>query len=163
MHVLIVDDSRSMRMILRKQLVEAGFQVTEAGDGQEALRCLREQGAHFDLALFDWNMPVMSGIELLGQVRADPTLCVLPVLMVTSETELDYVARALELGANEYLMKPFTPEALKEKLELIGLDDQEALRQERRLAPRAVQFGHEHADLETRDQHRCRHQSPGPK
>ena len=121
MHVLIVDDSRAMRMILKKQLAEAGFSVTEAGDGQEALACLRKQGAHFDLALFDWNMPVMSGIELLGQVRADPALCILPVLMVTSETELGFVSRALEIGANEYLMKPFTPEALKEKLEIIGL------------------------------------------
>jgi two-component system chemotaxis response regulator CheY len=117
--VLIVDDSRSMRMILKKQLVEAGFEVTEAENGQEALDALRKQGAHFDFALFDWNMPVMSGIELLGHVRADPALCVLPVLMVTSETELDYVSRALEIGANEYLMKPFTPEALKEKLDMI--------------------------------------------
>lgn len=121
MHALIVDDSRSMRMILKKQLVEAGFDVTEAGNGQEALDCLRKQGARFDFALFDWNMPVMSGIELLGHVRADPALCVLPVVMVTSETELAYVSHALEIGANEYLMKPFTPEALKEKLDLIGI------------------------------------------
>ncbi len=122
MQVLIVDDSRSMRMILRKQLTEVGYSVTEAGNGQEALECLRKQGAHFDFALFDWNMPVMSGIELLGHVRADPALCVLPVVMVTSETELEYVSRALEIGANEYLMKPFTPEALKEKLDLIGIE-----------------------------------------
>lgn len=121
MHVLIVDDSRSMRMILKKQLTEAGFSVTEAANGQEALDCLRKQDVRFDVALFDWNMPVMSGIELLGHVRADPTLCVLPVVMVTSETQLDYVSRALEIGANEYLMKPFTPEALKEKLDMIGI------------------------------------------
>lgn len=121
MQVLIVDDSRSMRMILKKQLMEAGYSVTEASNGQEALDCLRREGVHFDFALFDWNMPVMSGIELLGHVRADPALCVLPVVMVTSETELDYVARALEYGANEYLMKPFTPEALKEKLDMIGI------------------------------------------
>jgi len=121
MKALVVDDSRAMRMILRKQLSAQGFQVVEASQGQEALACLREHGATFQIALIDWNMPVMSGLELIKAIRADRELSPLPVLMVTSELEMSSVAQALAAGATEYLMKPFTPEGLNEKLGLMGV------------------------------------------
>ena len=92
----------------------------EAGDGDQGLQRLRE-GALPDLAVVDWNMPVMNGIEFVSAVRRLPALDALRVLMVTSETEVERVAGALHAGANEYLMKPFTAEALAEKLALLGL------------------------------------------
>ena len=120
MRALVVDDSRAMRLVLKKQLTHLGFDIVEAAHGGEALERLRARDTSVNVALVDWNMPVMSGLELVKAIRSDPELAWLPVLMVTSESELEAVAVALEAGANEYLMKPFTEEGLRDKLELIG-------------------------------------------
>jgi two-component system, chemotaxis family, chemotaxis protein CheY len=118
---LIVDDSRAVRMILTRNLRELGYQTSEAGDGVEALRLLTADPAGFSLALVDWNMPEMNGMELLRAVRADASLARLTVIMVTTETEIEHMAAALEAGANEYVMKPFTREILLDKLQLASL------------------------------------------
>ncbi|HAX42543.1 MAG TPA: response regulator [Bryobacteraceae bacterium] len=118
---LIVDDSRAVRMILARNLRELGYETGEAGDGVEALRLLTADPGGFSLALVDWNMPEMNGMELLRAVRADARLAALTVLMVTTETEIEHMAAALDAGANEYVMKPFTREILFDKLQLAGL------------------------------------------
>jgi len=119
MRALIVDDSRFVRGYLRGLLEEKGIECEEAGDGQAGIDRLND-GLCFDLALVDWNMPVMDGLEMLKQMRAlgfDST----KVLMVTTEAENDFILRALDAGADEYLMKPFDDEALSEKLAMLGL------------------------------------------
>lgn len=120
MRTLVIDDSRATRAILRKMLTELGSEVLEAGDGQEALRLL-EATADVDLALVDWNMPVMNGLEFVRAVRADARFDRTRLMMVTTETEMTQVAAALEAGANEYVMKPFTRDIIVEKLAVIGL------------------------------------------
>ena len=120
MHVLVVDDSRAMRSILRSFLQEAGFEVSEACDGHEALERLKENG-EFELVLIDWNMPPLDGYELLKTVRADHAYDGTRLVMVTTETEMEQVTLALEAGANEYIMKPFTKQTLLEKLALLGI------------------------------------------
>ncbi len=119
MRALIVDDSRFVRDFLRGLLEEKGIECDEAPDGRAALEHLHS-GMQFDLALVDWNMPIMNGLETLLQLRADG-YSDLKVMMVTTEAENDYILRALEAGADEYLMKPFDDEALQEKLALLGL------------------------------------------
>jgi two-component system chemotaxis response regulator CheY len=118
---MVVDDSRAIRMILRKVLTEMGFDVCEAGNGREALQIIEGNKAGVTLVLVDWNMPEMNGFELLKQLRQDPLLTSLKIVMVTTEAELDHMASALAAGANEYVMKPFTKEILKEKLAMIGI------------------------------------------
>jgi two-component system chemotaxis response regulator CheY len=118
---LVVDDSRTIRIIIRRILIELGYEVCEAANGQEALAVLEAEKAIVDLILADWNMPVMNGLELLKQVRQDPELSSVKVLMVTTETEMGHMKSALEAGADEYVMKPFTKEILLEKLELVGI------------------------------------------
>src|ERR1700744_1537615 len=119
MRALIVDDSRSMRMILGKALKEAGFQISEAADGREALDRLN-RGDDPDLVLVDWNMPVMNGYELVCAVRANPLLSNVRLMMVTTESSMGQLRQAMDAGADEYLMKPFTKEQLVEKLTLLG-------------------------------------------
>jgi two-component system chemotaxis response regulator CheY len=119
MRALIVDDSRFVRGYLRVMLEERGIACDEAADGRAGLELLRGD-ASYDLALVDWNMPVMNGLEMLRQLRAEG-LNDLKVMMVTTEAENDYIVRALEAGADEYLMKPFDDEALNEKLAMLGL------------------------------------------
>jgi two-component system, chemotaxis family, chemotaxis protein CheY len=117
---LIVDDSRVMRSILKKFLASEGFHtLVEAGDGAEALARLKEVGM-VDLALVDWNMPKMNGLDFVLAVRKDHAFDGLRVMMVTTEAEASQMARALEAGANEYVMKPFTTEILRDKLEMLG-------------------------------------------
>ena len=118
---LVVDDSKTIRIILGRILKELGYEVCEAGNGKEALKVMESQKAAVNLVLADWNMPEMNGLELLKQLRQDPDLASLKVIMVTTETELDHMVSALEAGANEYVMKPFTKDILKEKLELVGI------------------------------------------
>jgi two-component system, chemotaxis family, chemotaxis protein CheY len=118
MRVLVVDDSRAMRMILRTTLKEWGHDVTEAGDGQEALDKLRANGP-FHLALVDWNMPVVNGYEFVQKVRQDQGNDAMKMVMVTTEVETSQMSKALEAAANEYVMKPFTRDALKEKIEMV--------------------------------------------
>ncbi len=109
-----------MRMILARALKGAGFSVTEAAHGREALHRLF-QGEEVDLVLVDWNMPVMNGYDFVCAVRANPLLGGIRLMMVTTESSLDQVQKALAAGANEYLMKPFSPEMLMEKVALLGL------------------------------------------
>jgi two-component system chemotaxis response regulator CheY len=119
--VLVVDDSKTIRMVLRKILRELGYEVCEAADGKEALKVMEAEKSTVKLVLADWNMPVMNGMDLLKQLRRDPELSSLIVIMVTTETEVMNMVAALEAGANEYVMKPFTKEILKDKLELVGI------------------------------------------
>ncbi|HEY3742183.1 MAG TPA: response regulator [Bryobacteraceae bacterium] len=117
---LVVDDSRAIRMILGRTLRELGYEVGEAGDGKEALEMLEKDAAQYRLVLVDWNMPVMNGLELLESLRAREKFSSLLIVMVTTETELGHMALALEAGANEYVMKPFTKDILVSKLEMVG-------------------------------------------
>lgn len=119
MQALVVDDSSTMRKILKSILAGAGFEVQEARGGPEALECLKQYRA--EVALFDWNMPEMTGIELLGKVRADESYDSMKIMMVTTEAELCEVERALREGANEYVMKPFTADSILDKLRILGL------------------------------------------
>ncbi len=121
MRALVIDDSRTMRMIVGKILAEIGFETVEAGDGQEALNKLAETGP-LDLAMVDWNMPEMNGFEFVKAVRAESVYDNMKLMMVTTESEIEQVAQALEAGANEYAMKPFTKEVILEKLSLIGIE-----------------------------------------
>ena len=120
MLALIVDDSRTMRLVLKKILNEVGFEVSEAGDGSEALIRLKELD-RVDLMLVDWNMPVMDGLEFVRAVRQDNAYDEVPLMMVTPEDTMDRVVEALNAGANEYVMKPFTSESIIEKLEILDL------------------------------------------
>lgn len=119
MRALVVDDSRAMRRIIREILSEFEFDVVEATNGKEALAHLAEMEVP-ELALVDWNMPEMNGYDLLCTLRGESRYDDLRVMMVTTETEVSQVAKALEAGANEYLMKPFTKEMMTAKLELLG-------------------------------------------
>jgi len=119
MRALIVDDSRFVRGFLRGLLEEKGIECVEAADGQAGLDRLNA-GEPIDFALVDWNMPVMSGLEMLVALRAQGFADV-KVMMVTTEAENDFIIRALDAGADEYLMKPFDDEALTEKLAMLGL------------------------------------------
>lgn len=120
MHALIIDDSRTMRSILRRIVAELGFATTEAGNGQEALDHL-EAGLQPDICLIDWNMPLMDGYTFVTRVRADARWRNVTLMMVTTESEHGQIVRALAAGAHEYVIKPFTPEAIIEKMELLGL------------------------------------------
>ncbi|WP_122818419.1 response regulator [Nocardioides pantholopis] len=124
MHALIIDDSRAMRSILRRIVAGLGWETTEAGDGQAALDHL-EAGLLPDLCLIDWNMPVMDGYTFVTRVRADPRWRAITLMMVTTESEHGQIVRALAAGAHEYVIKPFTADAILDKLALLGLRDQE--------------------------------------
>jgi two-component system, chemotaxis family, chemotaxis protein CheY len=118
MKILIVDDFSTMRRIIKNLLRELGFSNTsEADDGSTALPMLKSGG--FDFLITDWNMPNMEGIALLKAVRADPMLKSLPVLMVTAEAKRDQIVEAAQAGVNGYIVKPFTAETLKEKIDKI--------------------------------------------
>jgi len=118
--ILVVDDSRTIRTIIRRILLELGYEVCEAGNGIEALQVIEAERASVELVLADWNMPEMNGFDLLKQLRQDPGLSSLKVVMVTTETEIENMAAALEAGADEYVLKPFTKDILTEKLALVG-------------------------------------------
>ncbi len=124
MHALIIDDSKTMRSILRRIVTELGFETTEAGNGQEALDVL-EAGLVPDICLIDWNMPLMDGYTFVTRVRADDRWRNVTLMMVTTESEHGQIVRALAAGAHEYVIKPFTPDAIIEKMELLGLVAQE--------------------------------------
>lgn len=119
MHVLIVDDSKTIRAILRVYLTKWGFEVTEAVNGVDGLDRLKGM-TQADLVLVDWNMPIMDGVSFVRAVRAEPGYAALPLMMVTTNAEIEQVSAALDAGANEYVMKPFTGDMIKEKLELLG-------------------------------------------
>jgi two-component system chemotaxis response regulator CheY len=120
MRALVIDDSKSMRLIIGRLLRQVGFDVREACHGRDALDQLGRDGA-VDLALVDWNMPEMNGLEFVQAVRTDRAYGAMKLVMVTTETELARVQAAIAAGADEYVMKPFTPEVLREKLSMLGL------------------------------------------
>ncbi|MDE3200141.1 MAG: response regulator [Acidobacteriota bacterium] len=121
MRALIVDDSRFVRGFIRGLLEGKGIECEEADNGRAGLDLLGA-GKAFDFALVDWNMPVMNGYEMLTTLRAGG-YAELKVMMVTTEAETDFITRALEAGADEYLMKPFDEEALDDKLTMLGLQE----------------------------------------
>ncbi|WP_042438122.1 response regulator [Sanguibacter keddieii] len=120
MKALVIDDSRTMRRIVSSVLTDLGYETVEAGDGQQALDAL-EVGDEFQLACIDWNMPVMDGLTFVTKVRENRAWRGITLMMVTTESEHGQIVRALAAGAHEYLIKPFTPDALRDKLELLGL------------------------------------------
>ncbi len=120
MKALVIDDSKAVRGILYDMLTAMGFDVVAACDGGEGLGCLQSDGS-FDVALVDWNMPGVDGLEFVCTVRADHAYDGMLIAMVTTETEMARVAKALEAGADEYVMKPFTKDVIFEKLRLLGL------------------------------------------
>ena len=118
MKILVVDDFSTMRRIIKNLLRDLGFNNTaEADDGLTALPMLQAGG--FDLLITDWNMPGMQGIDLLKKVRADAKLSQMPVLMVTAEQKKEQIVEAAQAGVNGYIVKPFTAQTLKEKLDKI--------------------------------------------
>ena len=118
MKVLVVDDFSTMRRIVKNLLIELGFtNIDEADDGATALPILQQGGIEF--LVTDWNMPKMAGIDLLKAVRADPALAHMPVLMVTAEAQRDQIMEAAQAGVNGYVVKPFTADTLKGKIDKI--------------------------------------------
>lgn len=118
MKFLVVDDFSTMRRIVRNLLKELGYtNVDEAEDGSLGLAKLRSDT--FDFVVSDWNMPNMDGLEMLKQIRSDPALCKIPVLMVTAEAKKENIIAAASAGANGYVVKPFTAATLDEKLNKI--------------------------------------------
>lgn len=121
MRALIVDDSSAMRKIMGRILEKAGFEIDLATDGRNALSVLSEIPMP-QVALVDWNMPEMNGLEFVQNVRSNGTYDAMKIMMVTTETESEQMISALEAGANEYTMKPFTKEAILEKLRMLGFE-----------------------------------------
>jgi len=118
MKVLIVDDFSTMRRIIKNLLRDLGFTNTfEADDGHTALPMLKS--GDFEFVVTDWNMPIMQGIDLLKEIRKDPNLKHLPVLMVTAEAKREQIIEAAQAGVNGYIVKPFTAGTLKEKLDKV--------------------------------------------
>jgi two-component system chemotaxis response regulator CheY len=122
---LVVDDSRTIRSILGKKLRQLGFKVSEAENGKVALDVLRDNPT-ISLMMVDWNMPIMNGLQFVKTVRADPTWDDVTIVMVTTETETAQMLAALDSGANDYIMKPFTDEIIAERLMLLGIQEQVA-------------------------------------
>ncbi len=118
MKILVVDDFSTMRRIVKNLLNELGFtNIAEADDGKTALPILEKGGV--DFLVTDWHMPCMPGIDLLKAVRADPALAGLPVLMVTAEAKREQIMQAAQAGVNGYVVKPFTADTLREKVDKV--------------------------------------------
>ena len=120
MKAIVIDDSSAMRRILRRLLEGIGFEVQEAGDGQQGLECLDDH-PNPEIVVVDWNMPVMDGLQFVKAVRANPRFEKLKLMMVTTETEPHRMAQAMMSGVDEFVMKPFTSEILLDKLRLLGV------------------------------------------
>ncbi|MGB7329402.1 MAG: response regulator [Rubripirellula sp.] len=120
MRALVVDDSRAIRRIIGTMMRNMGYEVHEAEHGADALQKLSEIETP-DVLLVDWNMPVMNGIDLIKTVRGMDAYSNMPIMMVTTETEMERMAQAFIAGANEYVMKPFDEAILRDKLELLGV------------------------------------------
>ncbi len=118
---IVIDDSRAIRRILGQTVRELGFEVSEASDGAEALQRLNEIGPPVQLMLVDWNMPRMNGLDFVTEVRRDERFSASMVVMVTTETSVDQMSKALDASANEYVMKPFTKEIIEDKLRILGI------------------------------------------
>lgn len=121
--ILIVDDFETVRLFLRNALNQIGIEnIEEAGDGREAFTMLNDaksKGAAYDLVFCDWNMPEMTGIELLTEVRKSSAFKQIPFIMVTAESETSAIEQAMAAGATDYISKPFTVDGLREKIESI--------------------------------------------
>lgn len=118
MKILVVDDMATMRHMVKYIFKQLGFtNIEEAENGKDALDKLK--AGKFDLVVSDWNMPVMPGIELLKNIRADASLKHIPVLMVTAEAQKDNLMEAIQAGVSNYIAKPFTAETIKQKLDKI--------------------------------------------
>jgi two-component system, chemotaxis family, chemotaxis protein CheY len=126
MKAMVVDDSRAIRMILSKTVSDLGFEVIQAASGNEALELLPAPASDLAFMLVDWNMPGISGLDLIRELRGIPELEPVALVMVTTETEIEQMMMALEAGASEYIMKPFTKEIIADKLRLLGLLEQAA-------------------------------------
>lgn len=122
MKALVVDDSRAQRAIMRRLLQDLDFEVTEAANGAEAFELLTREATSIDVALVDWHMPEMDGLELVRRMQDESDMFRIRTMMVTAETDVRRVLEALRSGADEYLMKPVTREALVEKLQLLGFE-----------------------------------------
>lgn len=120
MKALVIDDSRATRRVISQYLREMQFEVTEAADGQQGLQVLQSQEQP-DVVLVDWNMPVMNGLEFIKAVRTEKANRDLPMIMVTTETEMERMALAFLAGVNEYIMKPFDRAMIQQKLEILGI------------------------------------------
>jgi two-component system, chemotaxis family, chemotaxis protein CheY len=118
---MVIDDSRAMRGILKKILLPLGFEVREAGNGRDALDQIWNDDLLPDVALVDWNMPEMNGLEFVIAVRKQKHLRQMTLMMVTTESEHSQIVRALAAGAHEYVIKPFTADAIVAKLRYMGL------------------------------------------
>ncbi len=122
MPVLVVDDYNTMVRIIRNLLKQLGFEdVDDASDGASALAKLRAK--KYGLVISDWNMEPMTGYELLKEVRADPSLGLVPFIMVTAESKTENVIAAKKAGVNNYIVKPFNAQTLQHKIELVFADD----------------------------------------
>jgi two-component system chemotaxis response regulator CheY len=118
MKILVVDDFATMRRIVKNVLKQIGFtNITEVENGREAIKELKKEP--YGLVLCDWNMPEMTGIEVLNQVRAEPSLKNVPFVMVTAEAQKDNIIEAVKAGVTSYVVKPFTAETIEEKLKKI--------------------------------------------
>jgi len=120
MKAIVVDDSLAARFMITKIVKKVGFDVVEAVNGKDALMKLAEN-ADTCVLFVDWNMPVMNGLDLIKEVRQDPGKEGMKIVMVTTETEMGQVMRALEAGANDYVMKPFTEEVIMDKMKILGI------------------------------------------
>ncbi|MBL9139152.1 MAG: response regulator [Verrucomicrobiales bacterium] len=120
MKVLIIDDSRTMRRLLASYLAPLAAQTYEAGNGREALDVLEKEEA-VDLALVDWDMPVMNGIDFVRTVRGDVRRSAMKLLMVTAHNNMESVTEAITAGADDFLMKPLTEEMVMDKLRMMGV------------------------------------------
>ena len=118
---IVIDDSKAMRKILRKFLEDLDFSVLEAGNGREALEVLDSADSVPELALIDWNMPEMNGLEFVVEARKKPEWRNMTLVMVTTESEHSQIVKALASGAHEYVIKPFTKDGMIDKLALLGL------------------------------------------
>lgn len=120
---MVIDDSKAIRLILSRTLTDLGYEVSQASNGAEALRSLergRVAAEGYSLILVDWNMPEMNGLEFVKRVRANDKYSGVKLMMVTTETQPEQMIAAIEAGANEYVMKPFTREVIEDKLRLLG-------------------------------------------
>ena len=117
---LIVDDSSTVRMMMTSIVKKLGFETLQAHDGMQALSVF-EQNPQISVAFVDWNMPAMSGIEVVKHLRAHYSRDQVRIIMVTTETEMSRVVTALNAGIDEYVMKPFTADVIKEKMQMVGL------------------------------------------
>ena len=119
--VLLIDDSKTARTLLKRIFIELEeWEIKEAGNGQEALDQLKA-GETFDLICIDWNMPIMNGLEFIKEAKKMFELHSTWMMMVTTETEMNNMHKAMVAGANEYVMKPFTKDVILGKLEMMGL------------------------------------------